>query len=46
MSEAGNGEEAIDDEGRNQTQQRLDREGAEDRPADVTWEDGAEGDEG
>jgi hypothetical protein len=29
------GEESIDEEGRNATQQRIDEEGASDRPADV-----------
>jgi hypothetical protein len=34
-----NGEEAIDESGRNPTQQRLDEEGAEPKPVDVEWED-------
>jgi hypothetical protein len=34
-----NGEEAIDESGRNATQQRLDEEGAEPKPVDVEWED-------
>jgi hypothetical protein len=34
-----NGEEAIDEAGRNPTQQRLDEEGAEPKPVDVEWED-------
>jgi hypothetical protein len=36
-SEQGTGEETIDDEGRNPTQQRLDREGVSDAPVDVPW---------
>jgi len=31
------GEERIDDEGRNPTQQRIDEEGAEDAPVDAPW---------
>ena len=34
-----NGEEAIDESGRNLTQQRLDDEGAEPTPVDVEWDD-------
>ncbi|HEV7642075.1 MAG TPA: hypothetical protein VGO39_14510 [Gaiellaceae bacterium] len=34
-----NGEESIDESGRNLTQQRLDEEGAEPAPIDVEWED-------
>jgi hypothetical protein len=34
-----NGEEAIDQSGRNPTQQRLDEEGAEQTPVDVEWGD-------
>jgi hypothetical protein len=34
-----NGEEAIDESGRNPTQQRLDEEGAEQKPVDLEWED-------
>jgi hypothetical protein len=33
-----NGEEAIDESGRNLTQQRLDDEGTEDVPVDEGWE--------
>jgi hypothetical protein len=33
-----NGEEAIDEAGRNPTQQRLDEEGAEPVPVDEKWE--------
>jgi hypothetical protein len=37
MSETGwpSGEENIDEEGRNPTQQRIDEEGASDRPVDI-----------
>ena len=31
------GEELIDEEGRNPTQQRIDDEGADDTPVDVEW---------
>ena len=34
-----NGEELIDDEGRNPTQQRIDEEGSEPVPVDESWED-------
>ncbi|HEY6960250.1 MAG TPA: hypothetical protein VI408_00025 [Gaiellaceae bacterium] len=34
-----NGEEAIDESGRNPTQQRLDEEGTEDAPVDADWEE-------
>ena len=35
-----NGEEAIDESGRNATQQRLEEEGGpEAKPVDVEWED-------
>jgi hypothetical protein len=34
-----NGEEQIDEEGRNATQQKIDEEGAEDKPADAGWEE-------
>ena len=39
MSEPESGEEAIDEEGRNPTQQRIDEEsgGGEDRPVDASW---------
>ena len=43
------GEERIDDEGRNPTQQRIDEEGAEQAPVDAPWETEAaphEGEEG
>jgi hypothetical protein len=33
------GEEDIDEEGRNPTQQRIDEEGAEEAPADVSWKE-------
>jgi hypothetical protein len=33
-----NGEDAIDETGRNPTQQRLDEEGTEPVPVDVDWE--------
>ena len=41
------GEEAIDDSGRNPTQQQIDAEGASDEPVDVDWveDDDAEEDE-
>jgi hypothetical protein len=31
------GEELIDEEGRNPTQQRIDEEGAEETPVDAEW---------
>jgi hypothetical protein len=31
------GEESIDEEGRNETQQRIDEEGASDKPGDASW---------
>ena len=34
-----NGEDQIDEEGRNPTQQRIDEEGAEPVPVDEPWED-------
>ena len=39
MSEWESGEEAIDEEGRNPTQQRIDEErgGGSDAPADASW---------
>jgi hypothetical protein len=37
-----NGEEAIDDAGRNPTQQRMDEEGTEPLPVDAGWGDGGE----
>ena len=36
-----NGEEAIDESGRNPTQQRMDEEGVEDVPVDADWEESA-----
>ena len=33
-----NGEEAIDESGRNLTQQQLDEEGTENVPVDTEWE--------
>ena len=33
------GEEAIDEEGRNETQQRIDEEGPSERPADASWKE-------
>jgi hypothetical protein len=32
------GEELIDEEGRNPTQERLDEEGVDDTPLDVDWD--------
>ena len=42
MSEHESGEEAIDAEGRNPTQQRIDDEadGGEERPVDASWREG------
>ncbi len=37
-----NGEEAIDESGRNLTQQAIDERGPSDAPADVEWEAGDE----
>jgi hypothetical protein len=43
-------EEAVDEGGRNPTQERMDREGTEARPVDVDWEENEpsppEGEEG
>jgi hypothetical protein len=39
-----NREDGIDDEGRNATQQRMDAEGIEERPVDVSWQP-SEGDD-
>jgi hypothetical protein len=41
MSEpaSGNGEEAIDESGRNPTQKRIDEEGASDAPVDADWQE-------
>jgi hypothetical protein len=40
-----NGEDAIDESGRNPTQQRIDEEGASEAPVDADWvsDDGEEG---
>jgi hypothetical protein len=35
-----NPDEAIDESGRNPTQQRMDEEGTEPVPVDVDWEEG------
>jgi hypothetical protein len=32
------GEETIDEQGRNETQQRIDEEGASERPVDAGWD--------
>ena len=40
MSEPENGEDLIDESGRNPTQQRIDEEGAEDTPVDAEWPEG------
>ena len=37
-----NGENEIDESGRNPTQRRLDEEGTGDTPVDVEWEEGME----
>ncbi len=37
-----NGEEAIDESGRNLTQQEIDERGASQAPADAEWEAGDE----
>lgn len=37
--ETENGEDAIDEAGRNPTQQRMDEEGTEPVPVDEEWED-------
>ena len=37
-NEIENGEEAIDESGRNLTQQRMDEEGVEDVPVDSDWQ--------
>jgi hypothetical protein len=44
MSDIGseNGEEAIDESGRNLTQQEIDEHGPSPAPADVEWETGDE----
>jgi hypothetical protein len=41
-SEIENGEEEIDESGRNLTQQRIDEEGAEPVPVDVEWKETGE----
>jgi hypothetical protein len=38
VENADNLEDALDAEGRNLTQQRMDAEGVEDRPVDVPWQ--------
>jgi len=38
-AETENGEEQIDETGRNPTQQRMDEEGTEPVPVDEEWED-------
>ena len=44
MSEgASSGEEQIDESGRNPTQQRMEEEGTEPRPADASWDDSSWG---
>ena len=40
-----NGEDAIDESGRNPTQQRIDEEGASEAPVDADWQ-AEEGDDG
>jgi hypothetical protein len=35
-----NGEEQIDESGRNPTQREIDERGASEQPVDVDWEDG------
>ena len=48
-TEWSSGEETIDEQGRNPTQQRIDEEGASDRPVDIDDENEAsphEGEEG
>jgi hypothetical protein len=35
-----NGEELVDESGRNATQREIDERGPSERPADVEWEDG------
>jgi hypothetical protein len=35
-----NGEEAIEEKGRNETQQRIDEEGASEQPTDASWNQG------
>jgi hypothetical protein len=37
--ETENGEQEIDETGRNATQQRMDEEGVEAKPVDVDWEE-------
>jgi hypothetical protein len=34
-----NGEDAIDERGRNPTQKRIDEEGASDAPVDADWQE-------
>jgi hypothetical protein len=42
MSEpdTGNGEELIDESGRNPTQREIDEDGPSEQPVDVDWDDG------
>ena len=40
--DTGNGEERVDETGRNPTQRRIDENGASEEPVDVEWEDGDE----
>ena len=35
----------VDEQGRNPTQERMDRDGVEDRPADANWMSDADGEE-
>jgi hypothetical protein len=44
IENADNLEDALDEEGRNPTQQRMDEEGVEDRPLDFEWDDSGEAD--
>jgi hypothetical protein len=44
IENADNLEDALDEEGRNPTQQRMDAEGVEDVPVDLDWDDSGETD--
>jgi hypothetical protein len=44
IENAENLEDALDEEGRNPTQQRMDAEGVEDVPVDFDWDDADETD--
>jgi hypothetical protein len=44
IENADNLEDALDEEGRNVTQQRMDAEGVEDVPVDLDWDDSGETD--